>query len=126
MRPQHDQQTYDDIAKDMNFVKDHSGLKPPQIYRRIGIPSSQFTNITKHASCGLVPQKRAILTEMVNETRSKRGDQPFPVERRLDLDQGIPIEITSRELDIRVLQEVVREREKLWIVQISLNERSVK
>ena len=124
MRPEHDEDDWKQISKDMNYVKDHSRLKPSAIYKRIGVPPSHFSNIWKHAKGGLKAPKRRILTEMVNETRIMLGEEPIPLPPKLDLDQGTPIEITSRELDIRVLKELVRE--KVWIVQIRLNEPIVK
>jgi hypothetical protein len=118
----HDQRDWDAIAKDLRFVRDHSQLKPPEIYRKLRIPRSQFSIIVNRAGCGLRPEKRRILTDLVNSTKEKLGQKPGPKQLSFEFDVGQQVDLASASLNINV----TRRTETVWMVEVRVTEKVVK
>lgn len=100
-------------------MRDHSGLTPPQIYKKLRIPRSQFSVIVNHAGCGLRSEKRRILTDLVNLTKEKRGQKTGPKQLSFEFDVGQQVDLASARLNINV----TRRTETVWMVEVRVTEK---
>lgn len=107
--------------KDLEVLRE-SGLTPKEIQLKLGLNNNvQYYNVWSKGA-RFKPARSRILRRLANQVRKKIGRESLPEEPTLNLDQGTPIEITSKELDIRILKEIITGKEKRWVVEITLNE----
>src|SRR5258706_13775298 len=117
-----DREDWKSDREDLELLRDRSGLEPKEIQLKLGLKNNvQYYNVLKRKG-GIKRPRRRILRRLANQVRKKLGMELRPEEQTLDLDQGTPIELTSKELDIRVLKEIITSKEKRWVVEITLNE----
>jgi hypothetical protein len=114
----HDQRDWDQIGEDMRFVRDNSDLTGPEIYARLKIPRSQYSRIIKHNGCGLSAAKRTVLTELVNLTREKMGQEPLARQLSFAFNIGEQVDLESPQVNVSVL----RKTETVWTVEVRLTQ----
>jgi hypothetical protein len=124
-RPEHKPSSWEEDQADLLLVHERSGLKPKDIQTQLQLDTNSHYYNVMHGKGGFKPAVRRRLRRLANQTRTALGLDLLPEEQPLDLDQGVPIIISSKELDFTVVKQVVTKREKVWVVEIRLNEEPV-
>src|SRR5689334_5092878 len=109
-RPEHNPSSWTSDQEELTFVHERSGLKPKEIQKRLRLTTNAHYYNVMGGKGGFSSRTRLLLRQLANETRARLGLDLLPEAKLLDLDQGLPIVITSKEIDLQVVKQIITKR----------------